>query len=134
MYEDEVRLASATTADCDDGDVSISIVKPRARGRLQEGSTTAGKDDLIEFVARDLDTTKGDARLIVESVTKGIVSLIGRNAALHVPGLGSFRTLDTPAREGRNPRTGVSVPIAPGRRVAFRAAHQVKEVLARRRK
>ena len=93
---------------------------------------SAGKDDLVEFVSRDLDTTKQDARLIVDSVTRGIADLTRRYGAMRVPLLGNFRTAETGAREGRNPRTGAPVPIGPGRRVTFRAAKSFKNIINRR--
>jgi DNA-binding protein HU-beta len=45
---------------------------------------------------------------------------------VRVPNLGNFRVLETAARDGRNPRTGEAVAIAPGRRVSFRAAKGLK--------
>ena len=104
-------------------------VSARRRGRAAEA---AGKDELIDFVSRDLDTSKRDARLIVESVVKGITQLSRTHSTVRVPGLGNFRVLETAPREGRNPRTGESVPIDAGRRVAFRAAQSFKDGLVGR--
>jgi DNA-binding protein HU-beta len=98
----------------------------RRRGRAAE---SAGKDEIIDFVSRDLDTSKRDARLIVESVVKGITELSRTHATVRVPSLGNFRVLDTAPREGRNPRTGEAVPIDAGRRVTFRAAKSFKDGL-----
>jgi len=130
--EDELDLADSATYESGPGEVRLS--PGRGRGRLPSGSASAGKDDLVDFVARDLDTTKQDARLIVESVVRAVTSLLAGHQLVHVPGLGNFRTLETPSREGRNPRTGVPVPIAPGRRLTFRAARPLKALLARRRR
>ena len=128
----EYELAGRATAEAG-GDAAVAP-GTRCRGRLPEDAPSAGKEDLVDYVARDLDTTKGDARLIVESVTRAIVGCIGAHRLVHVPGLGNFRILETPAREGRNPRTGESVPISPGRRLSFRAARPLKALLARRRR
>lgn len=96
------------------------------RMRLVDGVAPAGRDDLIDYVSKDLDTTKADANLIVESVTRGIAELSRRHSLVRVPNLGNFRVLMTGAREGRNPRTGEIVAIAPGRRISFRAAKSLK--------
>jgi nucleoid DNA-binding protein len=39
--------------------------------------------------------------------------------------------MDTPSREGRNPRSGELVEIAPGKRVTFRAAKAFKASIAK---
>ena len=101
---------------------------PRRRGRVG-GIQPAGRDDLTAYVAKDLDTTKADAALIVNSVTQGIAELSRRSLMVRVPNLGNFRVLDTPSREGRNPRTGEIVRIEPGRRVSFRATRSLKDAV-----
>lgn len=90
------------------------------------GSQNAGRDDLIDFVARDLDTTKNDASQIIDSVTRAICELSIKHSVLRVPNLGNFRVLDTPERAGCNPRTGEPVPVPAGRRISFRAAGPLK--------
>jgi DNA-binding protein HU-beta len=96
------------------------------RRQTDAEKTPAGRDELIDFIANDLYTTKADAGLILDSVTRAVVDLSGRHGAVKVPNLGQFKVLDTPAREGRNPRSGEVVEIAPGRRVTFRAAKFLK--------
>jgi DNA-binding protein HU-beta len=93
------------------------------------GREAAGKEDLVNFVAVDLDTTKRDARLIVDSVAKGIVDIMQRRRELRIPNLGGFRSTVSAARPGRNPRTGEPVAIASGLRVSFRAAKFFKTAL-----
>ena len=105
--------------------MSEEAIAPR-RGRLTGGVSPAGREELVSYVARDLDTTKADAHLIVESVTRAIAEMSRRHPLVRVPNLGNFRVLETGAREGRNPRTGEAVAIAPGRRISFRAAKSLK--------
>ena len=106
--------------------MTTETAAPRRRGRLADGIKPAGRDELVNYVSQDLDTTKADAHLIVESVTRGIAELSRRHDLVRIPNLGNFRVLETAARDGRNPRTGESVAIAPGRRVSFRAAKSLK--------
>ena len=105
-----------------------SETTPRVRSRVG-GIQPAGRDELVTYVARDLDTTKADADIIVDSVTKAIAELSRRNLTARVPNLGIFRVLDTPSRDGRNPRTGEAVKIEAGRRVSFRAARSLKDAV-----
>ena len=98
-----------------------------AADKAAKGSVSpAGKVELIDYVSRDLDTTKQDSKLIVESVIAGIVELTMRHKLMRLPNLGNFRVLETAARRGRNPRTGEVVPISPSRRITFRAAKGFK--------
>ena len=106
--------------------MTTETAAPRRRGRLADGIEPAGREELVNYVSLDLNTTKADAHLIVESVTRGIAELSRRHDLVRVPNLGNFRILETAAREGRNPRTGEAVAIAPGRRVSFRAAKSLK--------
>jgi DNA-binding protein HU-beta len=94
----------------------------RRRGRLPARPAAAGRGELVDLVAQILDTTKADAGAIVDGVGRAIVELAALRQLVRVPRLGNFRVLATGPREGRNPRTGEGVPIAPGRRVTFRAA------------
>lgn len=96
------------------------------RGRLANSVSPAGRDEMINFVADELRTTKADAALIVATVTSGIAKLVHKHKLIRVPNLGTFRILDTPSRDGRNPRTGEIVPIEPGQRVSFRATRSLK--------
>lgn len=100
--------------------------KAPRRSRLTGGVAPAGREELINFVSRDLDTTKADANLIVDSVTRAIAEMTRKHPFVRVPNLGNFRVLETGARDGRNPRTGETVAIAPGRRISFRAAKSLK--------
>jgi len=74
-----------------------------------------GKKDALELVRAFLD------RLAVEIADKGEVFLAG---------FGTFRVVETAARQVKNPRTGESVGIPAKRRVRFKAALPLKERLA----
>ncbi len=115
------------------GPATVELVPARRRGRVREPGAAAGKDELVDYIARELDTSKADSAMIVDAVARGIAELAHRHEMVRVPHLGNFRVLDTAPREGRNPRTGESVPIGSGRRITFRAAKSLKVALGRRR-
>ena len=96
------------------------------RRQTDAQKSPAGRDELIDFIVNDLYTTKADAGLILDSITRAVVELAEKHNSLKVPNLGQFKVLDTPAREGRNPRTGEVVEISPGKRITFRAAKFLK--------
>jgi nucleoid DNA-binding protein len=111
--------------------MTTETAAPRTR-RLAGEPDPAGREELVAFVSKDLDTTKADSNKIVDSVTRGIASLAGRFAVVRVPNLGNFRVIDTKPRQGRNPRTSEVVAIDAGRRVSFRAAKVLKDAVKRK--
>jgi DNA-binding protein HU-beta len=48
---------------------------------------------------------------------------------VRMSGLGTIEVKDRPARMGRNPATGAAIQIAASRKVAFRAAKELKEAV-----
>ena len=85
------------------------------------------KADIIDKVHATLGSTKADADRAVECVIDCIVGSLKNGEEVSVSGLGIFSTKARPAREGRNPRTGESIPIQARRVVTFHASHKLKE-------
>ena len=50
-------------------------------------------------------------------------------AAMWVGGLGVLEVKDRPARMGRNPATGAAVQIQASKKIAFRAAKELKDAI-----
>jgi DNA-binding protein HU-beta len=48
---------------------------------------------------------------------------------VRMSGLGTIEVKDRPARMGRNPATGQAIQIAASKKVAFRAAKELKEAM-----
>ena len=48
-----------------------------------------------------------------------------------ISGFGTFLLRDKAERVGRNPKTGIEVPITPRRVVTFRASQMLKDQIAR---
>ena len=63
----------------------------------------------------------------------GVVALIIKHlkagAKLRLNGLGILEVKDRPARMGRNPATGATVQIAASKKIAFRAAKELKDAI-----
>lgn len=56
----------------------------------------------------------------VDALFATIGEMLRRGETIELKGFGSFSVVDTPARNGRNPRTGKPLRIAAGRRVRFK--------------
>ena len=65
------------------------------------------------------------------AILSDLVGLIGRHLKkgdkVRIPGLGILTVRKRPARMGRNPATGEAIKIKASKKVAFRAAKELKE-------
>ena len=76
------------------------------------------KSELIDKVAEDMNFTKTEAKIIIESVFKNITDCLAQGSAFKLIGFGTFGIRKRAAREARNPRTGETVSI-PAKNVPF---------------
>jgi len=85
------------------------------------------KADLVEEVAKVTELTRKDSEVIVDTLFESVIKALRVGDKLEVRGFGSFRVRQRNARVGRNPKTGVEVPIAPRRVMTFRASQMLKD-------
>ena len=93
------------------------------------------KSDFVIMV-RSSDTTgimtsieKTD--LVVNQVLNILKESIVKHGSLKIQGFGTFEVLDVPERQGRNPRTGESIPIPAHKAVKFRPGKELREAVNR---
>jgi DNA-binding protein HU-beta len=87
-----------------------------------------GKADLVEnVVAAVPGITKKDAGAAVDAVFDGIAAALAAGGEASIVGFGSFKVGERAAREGRNPRTGESIPIAASKAPKFSAGKALKD-------
>ncbi len=68
---------------------------------------------------------------MVESILEHMSSALEQGENVKISGFGTFLLRDKAQRIGRNPKTGVEVPITPRRVLTFRASQMLKERIAR---
>ncbi len=93
--------------------------------RKEEGSLT--KSDLIEVIADKLRLPKGKAELIVNCVFDSMEESLKKGERIEIRGFGSFEIRHYKSYEGRNPRTGDPVGVAPKRLPFFKVGKELKE-------
>ena len=54
-----------------------------------------------------------------------------KHRSLKIQGFGVFEVVDVPARQGRNPRTGESIPIPAHKAGKFRPGKELREAVNR---
>ena len=69
------------------------------------------------------------ASVLFAEVFATVITYIKDGNRVKIPGLGVIEVKDRPARMGRNPATGESIQIAASRKIAFRAAKELKEAI-----
>jgi integration host factor subunit alpha len=90
----------------------------------------AGKNvtrvDLTEAVYQQVPVTKEHAGELVHQVLEAICSTLEAGETVKLSSFGVFIVRNKSKRVGRNPKTGVTVPIDPRRSITFTASPVLK--------
>ena len=68
---------------------------------------------------------------VVNQVLDMLKESIVKHRSLKIQGFGVFEVVDVPARQGRNPRTGESIPIPAHKTVKFRPGKELRGAVNR---
>ncbi len=93
--------------------------------------TTLTRADLAEALNRKLGLSRSDSLGMVESILDHMTVALEQGENVKISGFGTFLLRDKGQRVGRNPKTGVEVPITPRRVLTFRASQMLKERIVR---
>jgi len=85
------------------------------------------KSQLVEKLAQSAAVTKKQAETLMEGLVTTIVGSVKKGDPVKLPGLGTFRKVQSKARMGRNPQTGEPVKIPARKKVRFTVAKSFKE-------
>jgi integration host factor subunit alpha len=83
--------------------------------------------DLAEALHKEIGLSRADSAQIVEQILKEMCESLSKGENVKISGFGTFVLRDKGERVGRNPKTGVEVPIAPRRVLTFRASQMMRE-------
>jgi integration host factor subunit alpha len=93
-------------------------------------SGTLTRADLADTVHNSLGLSRADSAQLVESLLDHLCDALADGENVKISGFGSFILRDKGERIGRNPKTGVEVPIAPRRVLTFRASQTMRDAIA----
>ena len=102
----------------------------RAARPLAMEPGTLTRADLADVVHRTLGLSRADSANLVERMLHHMCDALGEGHNVKISGFGSFILRDKGQRVGRNPKTGVEVPIAPRRVMTFRASQIMRDRIA----
>ena len=88
---------------------------------------TVTRADLAEAVYREIGLSRSESSDLVESVVDHISDALISGEQVKLAGFGTFSLRDKNERIGRNPKTGVEVPITSRRVLVFKASQILKE-------
>ena len=92
---------------------------------------TLTRADLSDVVHRKLGLSRAESAGVVERVLHHMCHSLAKRKNVKISGFGSFILRDKGERVGRNPKTGVEVPIAPRRVMTFRASQIMRDRIAK---
>lgn len=87
------------------------------------------KADLIRDIAARGEFSKADADAALKAVQGAIAAALTRGDKITLPGFGTFKVVETPARSGRNPATGEPIEIPAKRKVKFNPTQALKDLV-----
>jgi integration host factor subunit alpha len=103
-----------------------------ARGPAKElHGGTLTRADLSDTVHESLGLSRAESASMVERLLHHMCASLSDGENVKISGFGSFILRDKGERVGRNPKTGVEVPIAPRRVMTFRASQLMRDRVAR---
>lgn len=88
---------------------------------------TLTRADLAETINRKMGFSRAESLDLVESILAKMCHAMGEGENVKISGFGTFILRDKKQRIGRNPKTGVEVPITPRRVLTFRASQKLKD-------
>jgi integration host factor subunit alpha len=87
---------------------------------------TLTRAEIAEAINRKLGLSRSESLAMVESILAHMSEALAKGENLKISGFGTFLLRDKGQRVGRNPKTGVEVPITPRRVLTFRASQMLK--------
>ncbi|HJR21062.1 MAG TPA: HU family DNA-binding protein [Dongiaceae bacterium] len=102
-------------------------IKPAKGGK--SAPTTVTQKHLAADIAASHDLSKKAGEAIMNDVIALLVKNLKKGARIRLAGLGVLQVRKRAARMGRNPATGEAIKIKASKKVAFRAAKELKEAI-----
>ena len=97
------------------------------------GNTTLTRAELGESVHREIGLSRVESAQLVETVLDTVANALLAGENVKISSFGSFILRDKGRRIGRNPKTGVEVPIEPRRVLTFRPSQIMRDRINRGR-
>ena len=95
----------------------------------QTAQTTVTLKHLAAALAEEHEIPKKQSEAILNDAIGLVTKHLKKGERIRIAGLGILQVRKRPARMGRNPATGEQIKIKASKKVAFRAAKDLKEAV-----
>ena len=96
-----------------------------------DAANTLTRADLADVVHRRLGLSRAESASVVERVLHHMCHALSEGQNVKLSCFVTFILRDKGKRIGRNPKTGIEVPIAPRRVMTFRASQIMRDRIAK---
>ncbi|MCI9583283.1 MAG: HU family DNA-binding protein [Clostridium sp.] len=87
------------------------------------------RTELIAAVAEKAELSKKDAEKAIKAFTEAVSEELANGGKIQLVGFGTFEVAERAAREGRNPKTGETMPIAASKSPKFKPGKALKDLI-----
>lgn len=87
------------------------------------------KQELIETIVLEMGGTKANATRFLDSFINTVQNKVAQGGKISLVGFGTFESINTAARNGRNPLTGEVIKIAAATRPRFTPGAAFKDLV-----
>ena len=84
------------------------------------------RNDIIEAISENVGLSLSDSSLIIEEIFEFILNELEMGHDVKISSFGTFSVRHKKTRIGRNPKTGVEVPITERKGVSFSSSNVLK--------
>ena len=84
------------------------------------------KSELVSYIAAKYKTTKIDGEQFINKFIEIIEDVLSKGDSINLVGFGNWKVKKTPAKQGRNPKTGEAIHIKSYNRPIFKAGKNLK--------
>ena len=99
-------------------------------GRMTLADGTLTRADIAASIHRNIGLSRNESARLVESILDHMTAALAAGQNVKISSFGTFVLRDKGERIGRNPKTGVEVPISPRRVLTFRASQSMRGAVA----
>ena len=87
------------------------------------------KTELVAAIDEKAELSKKDSEKALKAFIDVVTDELVKGEKVQLVGFGTFEVSERPAREGRNPQTGETMPIAASKAPKFKAGKALKDVV-----
>lgn len=87
---------------------------------------TVTRADLAEMIYAQVGLSRNESGQLLESVLEQVAAALQAGESVKISGFGTFSVRQKGRRIGRNPKTGVEVPILPRKVLVFRPSQMLR--------